>query len=135
MKTPDAPVSFRQLKVWRSACDLAIDIGNLCEGSALRRNRVLADQMHRASVSVPSNIAEGNDRGGDRDTVRFLVISRGSLAELRTQLDIALGRKLISLHEYRSYDDRCAEIGRMLSGLIKFRRERQSQVKDEKSSK
>ncbi len=124
MTTGEPTASFRQLKVWRSACELAIDIGNLCDDSALRKNRVLADQMYRASISVPSNIAEGNDRGGDRDTIHFLIISRGSLAELRTQLDIALGRKLISAEAYRSLDERCAEIGRMLSGLIKFRRSR-----------
>ena len=126
MTEPAAKVYFRDLKVWRTARDLAIDVGNLCESQPLSRSRVLNDQMQRASISVPSNIAEGNDRGGNRDTIRFLIIARGSLAELRTQLDIAHGRRLITDELHFSLDQRCAEIGRMLSGLIKFRRKRDS---------
>lgn len=112
---------FRDLKVWRQSRDLAVDIGNLCDTKPLCQSRALADQMQRSSVSVPSNIAEGNDRGSNRDTIRFLYIARGSLAELRTQLDIAEGRHKISATVRCSLDSRCAEIGKMLNGLIKAR--------------
>ena len=126
----NAPANFRELKVWQCSLSLAVDVGNLCEAGALGRSRVLVDQMQRASISVPSNIAEGNDRGSDRDTIRFLIIARGSLAELRTQLDIAEGRQLISRQQHQSLDRRCDEVGRMLSGLIKFRRGREEDGKD-----
>ena len=124
--TTDCPAgSYRDLKVWQMARDLAIEVGNLCETGGLSRSHVLADQMQRSSISVPSNIAEGNDRQSNRDTLRFLIISRGSLAELQTQLDIALGRRLISAEQHARLEVICGEIGRMLSGLIKFRRQRE----------
>ena len=116
--------NFSDLKVWRMACDLAIEVGNLCDSGKVARSRVLADQMQGSSVSVPSNIAEGNDRLGNRDSPRFLIIARGSLAGLRTQLEISLGRGLISEEEHAALDGECADIGRLLSGLIKFRRGR-----------
>ena len=50
----------------------------------------MRDQIRRAAVSVPSNIAEGDERNTDKESVRFLYIAKGSLAELRTQMDIAL---------------------------------------------
>lgn len=121
MENPPIAKDFRDLKVWRQSRDLAVDIGNLCDADPLCRSHALADQMQRSSVSVPSNIAEGNDRGSNRDAIRFLYIARGSLAELRTQLDIAEGRQKISSQLRRSMDDRCAEISRMLNGLIRVR--------------
>lgn len=125
MKSQSPAGSFRDLKVWQLARDLAIEVGDLCESSVFARSRVLSEQMQRSSISVPSNIAEGNDRCSNRDTLRFLIISRGSLAELQTQLDIAHGRRLITKELHRQLDDKCVEVGRMLSGLIKFRRSRE----------
>lgn len=118
--------NYRDLKVWCLARDLAIEVGNLCRTPKFLCNRVLSDQMQRLSISVPSNIAEGNDRSGNKDTIRFLVIARGSLAELRTQLDIALGLKLFNEQQHQHLDTKCAEAGRMLSGLIKFKRNQET---------
>lgn len=125
MKSERPTGNFRDLKVWQVACDLAVEVGDLCDSADFARSRVLSEQMQRSSISVPSNIAEVNDRFSNRDTLRFLIISRGSLAELQTQLDIAHGRRIITKELHRHLDDKCVEVGRMLSGLIKFRRSRE----------
>ena len=127
MENAPAAKDFRGLNVWRLSKDLAVDVGNLCDAEPLCRSRALSDQMQRSSVSIPSNIAEGNDRGSNKDAIRFLYIARGSLAELRTQLDIAEGRHKLTPANKLSLDQRCAEIGRMLGGLIKSRLKREQQ--------
>lgn len=79
----------------------------------------LRDQMRRAAVSVPSNIAEGDERDTDREAVRFLFIAKGSLAELRTQLEIARDIGSLKQESYARLEVECAEIARMLGALIK----------------
>ena len=72
--------------------------------------------MRRATVSVPSNIAEGNARQSRRDYTRFLIIARGSLAELETQIIIA--EQLMMLPRNEQLGDKLGEIKRMLQALI-----------------
>ena len=75
----------------------------------------LMSQMRRAAVSVPSNIAEGAARGSAKEFKRFLAISRGSLAELETQLLIAAD---LGYLEYdNSFDQKIEHIRKMLHGL------------------
>ena len=78
----------------------------------------LSDQMRRAVVSIPSNIAEGHQRSATKDYIRFLYIAKGSLGELETQ--IILGERLgyFEKAKTRQLYSRCEEVGRMLSGLI-----------------
>ena len=80
---------FKGLKVWQEAKQLAIDVYHLCRTTELAKDFGLKDQISRAAVSVPSNIAEGDERDTNKDSVRFLFIAKGSLAELQTQLEIA----------------------------------------------
>ncbi|MCA9125332.1 MAG: four helix bundle protein, partial [Planctomycetales bacterium] len=77
--------SFEELEVWKRACQLAVKIYQTLHGCS---DFGIRDQMQRASVSIPSNIAEGCERGG-KDFARFLRIAQGSAAELRTQVYIA----------------------------------------------
>ena len=81
----------------------------------------LADQLRRAAISIPSNIAEGDERDTDKDAVRFLYIAKGSGAELRTQLDLANQVHLISDSDFLKLDQQSEEIARMLRGLAKAR--------------
>ena len=74
--------SFEELEVWKRGCQLAVAV---YESLRETREFALRNQMQRAAVSIPSNIAEGCERGG-KDFARFLRIARGSAAELRTQL-------------------------------------------------
>lgn len=80
---------FEDLQVWQHARRLAGDIYRVSDQGAFRRDFGLKDQIRRAAVSVPSNIAEGHQRKYRRDFARFLTIALGSLGEVRTQLYIA----------------------------------------------
>jgi four helix bundle protein len=80
---------YRSLVVWQKAKTLATNVYRLTNSDSNKRDFSLIDQMLRSAVSVPSNIAEGDERKSDRDSVRFFHIAKGSLAELATQLEIA----------------------------------------------
>jgi four helix bundle protein len=112
---------FKSLLVWQKAQALAVAIYQLSKGAAFAREFALADQMRRAAISIPSNIAEGDERDTDRDAVRFLYIAKGSVAELRTQLDLANKVGLLSDTDCSNFDQQAEEIARMLRGLIKAR--------------
>ncbi len=80
--------------------------------------------MGRAALSVPSNIAEGNDRTSNKDALNFLRIARGSLAELETQLWIAHDVGWLDAESYRRLCEKRSEVERMLGGLIRVRQQR-----------
>ncbi len=79
--------------------------------------------MGRAALSVPSNIAEGNDRSSNKDALNFLRIARGSLAELETQLWIAHDVGWLDAETYRRLYEKRGEVERMLGGLIRVRQQ------------
>ncbi len=112
---------FRSLVVWQKSKDLAVEIYKLTSQGKFSRDLGLVDQMRRAAVSIPSNIAEGDERGTDRDAVRFFYIAKGSLAELSTQLEIASAIGYLTTSEWQVYNAMCTEVGRMLGSLIKAR--------------
>jgi len=107
--------------VWQSAKALAVMIYRLTANGPLARDFGLRDQIRRAAVSIPSNIAEGDERDTNKDSVRFLYIAKGSLGELRTQLEIARDIEALKPRIYDQLEVTCAEIGRMLGSLIKAR--------------
>ena len=114
--------SFRELRVWQEAKRLAVDIYGLTSETGLSRDFGLRDQMRRAAVSIASNIAEGYERKSGLDFVWFLYISKGSLSELITQLEIAKEVGLISTEQFLSLDDQCSKVGAMLTKLIQARK-------------
>ena len=77
--------------------------------------------MRRSSVSVPSNIAEGDNLDTDKQSIRHFYIARGSVAELKTQLIIALEIGYITINQYDSLEASCESISAMLTSLIKYR--------------
>jgi four helix bundle protein len=112
---------FKELKVWEKAKDLAVHIYKATNSGSFIRDFGLRDQMRRAAISIASNIAEGDERDTDRDSVRFLYIAKGSLAELLTQIEISREIGYITNEEYKYICEECEAIGRMLGKLIKFR--------------
>ncbi len=110
---------FRNLLVWQKAKALAVAVYETTQTGPMAHDFGLRDQMRRAAVSVPSNIAEGDERDTDREAVRFLFIAKGSLAELRTQLEIARDIGSLKQESYARLEVECAEIARMLGALIK----------------
>jgi len=112
---------FRGLKVWQKAKDLAVFIYGVTNREGFSRDRNLRDQMRKAAISIPSNIAEGDELGSDKQASRFFNIAKGSAAELLTQSIIALEIDLIDKAVHEEIDARCTEILRMLSRLISVR--------------
>jgi four helix bundle protein len=109
---------FHDLEVWRDAKALAVTTYRL---TTHLKDFSLRDQIRRAAVSVPSNIAEGDERDTDKDSVRFFFIAKGSLAELRTQIEIAVEVGLITSSEATPVLASAAALGRRLGALIKSR--------------
>lgn len=114
-------LGFRDLKVWQKSKALAVRIYEITTGGPFGCDFGLRDQMRRAAVSVCSNIAEGDERGTDKDSVRFFCIAKGSLAELIAQIEIAYEIGYLTKETADLLGDECCEIGRMLGSLIKAR--------------
>ena len=110
--------SFRDPRVWRDAMNLTTNIYRLTSKFPKHELYGLSQQIRRAAVSVPSNIAEGKGRYSDRDFVRFLLVARGSLLELETQLIIAQKLSYLSNEDTDRLLGMAETVGRALSGLI-----------------
>jgi len=106
--------SFEDLDVWKKSCRLSVKLYNLLRDC---RDYGLKDQMLRSSVSIPSNISEGSERSSNLDFQRFLNISKGSAAELRTQVYIAREVKIISDTEATDLIQELKTISKMLQAL------------------
>jgi four helix bundle protein len=106
--------SFEDLEVWQRGCRLAVAIYGAFEGC---RRFSLKDQVERAGLSIPSNIAEGAERGSAKDFAHFLNFSKGSCGELRTQLYIARKLKAVAKNEFEKLIAETKEISAMLQGL------------------
>ena len=115
--------------VWQKAKGLAVDVYKLSMTPPFYRHRSLADQIIRSAISVPSNIAEGDERGTNKDSLRFLLISRGSLAELETQINIAKEIGLITASTLDEVARRIEEIARLIGGTVKMRRARDENLR------
>ena len=112
---------YRDLNVWQSARDLAVEMYKVTQAASFSRDFGLRDQIRRAAVSIASNIAEGDERGTNKDAVRFLYMAKGSLAELETQIDIAHRIGYLNTTILDDMNQKCKSIGKMLGSLIKFR--------------
>ena len=106
---------YEDLLVWQKAMQLAKMVYLLQKGLPKEEMYGLGDQIRRAVVSVPSNIAEGYGRGSDAEFKRFLAISRGSLFELKTQLQLAEGVGLLNINE--EVWNLIEEVGKLINGL------------------
>jgi four helix bundle protein len=108
--------SFEDLEVWKRGCRLAVEISRTVSKT---REYYIRDQMQRAALSIPSNIAEGSERDSRLDYIRFLRIAKGSAAELRTQCYIAAKLEILKQEEATRLTRECKEIASMLQGLIR----------------
>ncbi len=112
---------FEDLEVWKESMRLALSIYRILESC---NNFNMRDQMQRAAVSIPSNIAEGYDRNSNKEFIRFLNIAKGSCGELRTQLYLSRELKLIEKPLCDELIEKTHKISAMLSNLIKTRKEK-----------
>ena len=111
--------SFEDLEVWQEGVRLSIEINKYFKEC---RDFSFKDQMQRAAISIPSNIAEGYDRQTNKEFIQFLYISRGSCAELRTQIYIAIKLKMMNKEPGDLLIDKTEKISAMLFKLIKTRK-------------
>src|SRR2546429_10030970 len=109
--------SFRDLRVWQAAMDLVEQVYLLTQHFPRHETYGLTSQIQRATVSVPSNIAEGHTREHIKEYLHHLSMSQASLAELETQLEIALRLKYLSPEQFDKALQRIASIGRQLYAL------------------
>jgi len=107
----------QQLRVWQEAMELVVSIYSMTSAFPQTERYGLANQMQRAAVSVPSNIAEGAARGSKPDFLRFLHIARGSLSELETQCQIA--QRLGYTNDISVQETAINSVFSQLGGLIK----------------
>lgn len=110
--------SFRDLVVWQKAMDLVELIYHYSGRFPAEERYALTSQIRRAAVSVPSNIAEGYGRRSTADYIRFLQISKGSLNELQTQLELVCRLGFIGKDDVNGVFELCVEIEKMLVVLI-----------------
>lgn len=109
-------MNFEKLDVWKKSLVLS---SSLYKAFANNNDYGFRDQITRSGLSIPSNIAEGMERETNPDKIRFLVIARGSCAELRTQLYIAQEIGYLSSSKAQPWIAESYEISRMITGLVK----------------
>ena len=110
--------SYKDFIVWQKAIDLSVEIYNLIKLLPKTETYGLSDQMRRAVVSIPSNIAEGQGRNSTKEFVYFLGIARGSQKELETQIYICTRLEYFTEEEALTALNLCEEVGKMLNSLI-----------------
>jgi four helix bundle protein len=113
--------NFQKLRVWQNAKELAISIYKITQNPGFKKDFGFKDQIQRAAVSIPSNIAEGDESGSNRLSIRHFFIAKGSAAELMTQIIIACEIGYIDEARKTYFIDECDKISSMLMKLIQAR--------------
>ena len=111
--------SYRDLRVWNEAMELAADCYRLTRSFPREELFGLTAQIRRACVSVPANIAEGYGRESAGSYAQFLKNAQGSLKELETHLLLAVKVEIMPREEASSLLDRAESVGKMLRGLLR----------------
>ena len=114
-----AITNYRDLKVWQIAVDVVEAVYRLTREFPKHESYGIAQQIQRAAVSVPSNIAEGHARASTKEFLHYISIALGSLAELETQLIVATRLQYLKTQELDSILQQTDETGKMLRGLQK----------------
>lgn len=113
---------FEDIDGWKMARELTKDIYSISATGNFSKDFGLCNQIRRASVSVMSNIAEGFERDGTKEFCNFLSIAKGSVAEVRSQLYVALDQGYISESEFQTIYVKANDNGRVIAGLMKYLR-------------
>lgn len=107
---------FEDIIAWKKAGELTVNIYQELKNC---HDFCFKDQIQRAVVSIMNNIAEGFERNTDKEFKHFLYIAKGSCAEVRSMLYIAIELNYISEEEFKRYHSTASEISRLISGFIK----------------
>lgn len=109
---------FRQLKVWDKAHRLTLDVYRATREFPAEERFGLTIQLRRAAVSVPSNIAEGCGRTGDRELAHFMSMAAGSASEVEYQLLLARDLEYFTTEQHQKLDEQVNEVKRMLNSFM-----------------
>ena len=123
VRSMDDYFSYRKLRVYQQAKDLVIYVYRLMSLFPKEEQYALCDQLRRAVISIPSNIAEGMGRASVKEQVHFIEIAFGSLNEVMCQLELARELNYISDIQLKDSEVLVKSIAQMLSGLRNSKRE------------
>jgi four helix bundle protein len=112
--------SFEEIESWKVARRLTKAIYQATGSGEFARDYGLRNQIRRASVSILSNIAEGFERGGDKEFLQFLAVAKGSCGEVRAQLYVALDQGYLTQGVFEGLTKKTVEIGQLISGFMKY---------------
>lgn len=118
--------SFEDLRVWKKAHNIVLLIYKLINNFPKEERYRIIDQIVRAVISIPTNIAEGFGRFTRKDYIHFLIISRGSICEVQYLILFSKDLNYISVSEYSNLKNELDDIGKMVNGLISSLRKKQS---------
>ena len=111
--------NYQKMIVWQKAMDVTVMVYSLCRKLPNTELYALQNQMKRAAVSIPSNIAEGQSRTSNREFAHYLSMARGSKAELETQLLLCVKLDYLTSTDISKTMKLLEEISKMLAALIK----------------
>lgn len=111
--------THKDLNVWQKSIDFVTNVYQITKNYPKEEIYGLTNQLRRASISIPSNIAEGAARKHNKEFAQFLFIALGSASEIETQLIISRNLAYISEAQYKKLNEEIIEIRKMLNGLIK----------------
>jgi four helix bundle protein len=109
---------YRKLLVWQNAHDLTLLIYQVSKTFPRDELHGLTDQMRRAAVSVPANIAEGYARASKKEFLQFLYIANGSLAEIEYYIELTKDLGYINIETYNALEEKRQLVGKLLYGFI-----------------
>lgn len=108
--------TFEEVPVYIKAKELCLEIYNL-NGSRIEKDYGFKDQIRRASISIMNNIAEGFERGSDKDFIKFLFYSKGSVGEVKRMLNVAKELNYLSTEKYEKLKNDCFDISKQLGSF------------------
>jgi four helix bundle protein len=111
---------FEDILAWQKARELTREVYAHSKTGAFAKDFGLRDQIQRASVSVMGNVAEGYDRGGDKEFIQFLSVSKGSCGEVKSHLYVALDQQYINPTQFNQLYNSTDEVGRLLAGFMAY---------------
>jgi len=111
-------LNHKKLNVYKKSIELVSEIYRLTENFPKTETFGLSSQMRRAAVSIPSNLSEGASRKSDKDRKRFYRISRSSLVELDTQVDISINLNYLNNKDTKKIEKLANEVFAMLSNML-----------------
>lgn len=113
---------FEELTSWQKARELNRLVYRMTRSGAFAKDFGLRDQIRRAAISVLSNIAEGFERGGDKEFIQFLSNAKGSCGEIRAQLYAALDEDYLTQGGFDELNKLCVEVSRLIAGMMAYLR-------------